>query len=75
MVHTGNVNSTSSWQSYHTVITDDSLKPSYHATAMGRDGSCLVRMEGDTGKVGFKNIRNASETINGIFTEIVWAKR
>lgn len=42
---------------------------------MGRDGSCLVRMEGDTGKVGFKNIRNASETVNGILTEIIWSRR
>lgn len=75
LTHTGNVGTTSSWQEFHTVLNDDWIKPAYHITTLDRTGSCVVRMAGDSGKVGFKNVRNASESINGVYSEMVWKRR
>lgn len=75
LVHTGNVSTTSNWQEFHIVLTHDWIKPNYHITTIGRDGSCLVRVDGSTGKIGFKNVRNATESIGGVFAEVVWKLR
>ena len=74
-VHTGTVSTTSSWQEFHTVLTDNWIKPAYHITTMGRDGSCVVRVDGTTGKIGFKNVRNVSESIPGVYAELTWKLR
>lgn len=42
---------------------------------MGRDGSCVVRVDGTTGKIGFKNVRNVSESIPGVYAELTWKLR
>lgn len=75
MVHTGNVSTNSSWQEFHTILTADWIKPSYHVCGMDRSGNCVVRIAGDTGKVGFKNVRNASESVAGVYAEIQWKLR
>lgn len=74
-VHTGNVSTNSNWQEFHTILTADWIKPSYHICGMDKSGNCVVRITGDTGKVGFKNVRNASETVGGVYCEIVWKLR
>lgn len=74
-VHTGNVGTTASWQEFHTVITNNSLKPIYHVSTLDKYGDCVVRITGDTGKVGFKNVRNTSQSLPNVYAELIWKKR
>lgn len=75
LIHTGNVSSTSTFQEFHTVLNDNWIKPSYHVCTLDKNGDCVIRANGENGKIGFKNVRNTSQSLNAVYGEIVYKIR
>ena len=73
-VHTGTANVHTSWDEWHDVLNDSSLRPSMPVSTTSASGNVIIKCNDNSAKVSFKS--NTGSTVSEyIYGELLWRKK
>lgn len=73
-VHTGSATVSTSWNEWHNVLNDSSLRPSMPVSTTSATGNVIIKCNDNSAKVSFKS--NTGSTVTEyIYGELLWKKQ